>query len=240
MKKVYLLALASAIIASITVFFYVNSNENGMVYSSLKKANVIVANTEIPKGTIISSSLVSEKMIPIEAVNPTAITDIKKVLGMVATNDILSGEQINTKRLADKGEKSTSGLSYELPKGFCAMTVPVDENTSVGNNIQKGDKVDVIQILSKTLSNNITIMEPTYLFNDIQVIRVGTIAEQSSSAQSENSTNKNTTSNTQNAPTNSNIYKSVTLVLTSEQALNLNYALANGSIKLVLKPAIAY
>lgn len=240
MKKVYLLALASAIIASITVFFYVQSNENGMIYSSLKKTNIIVANIDISKGTIITSALVSEEMIPIEAVNPTAITDINKVIGMVATNDILSGEQINSKRLGIKGEKSISGLSYELPKESCAMTVPVDENTSVGNNIQKGDKVDVIQILSKTISNNLTIMEPTYLLHDIQVIRVGTIVEQNTSVQSENPSNTNTTSNTQKAPTDSIIYKSVTLVLTSEQALNLNYAIANGSIKLVLKPAVEY
>ncbi|MDP4120102.1 MAG: Flp pilus assembly protein CpaB [Bacillota bacterium] len=238
MKKIYFLAFICAVLTAVFVYVYMHNTEKTVVYDSVEATDVVVANVDIPSNTLITQSMVKIEKIPNGATVPSYCSDIKSVVGMVATDKIIAGEQVSRSRLGAIGNATSVGLSYELPNGMRAITISVDTNSGVGGYIKTNDNIDIIQILAEKQSNGTTAQVPSYLCQKVKVIKVGTSDQnQVVAAQPQSTSSDGSTSSAQNqtvqSPSN---YQSLTLLVTTKQALAINYALVTGQIRITLRP----
>ncbi len=103
-------------------------------------ANVVVATKDIALGDKIQGDQVGLKEIPVAEKPVTAFGDTSLVIGQVARQSVLSGQLVTSVVLTDTGSVN----NIEVPAGFVAMSVQVDQTTGVGTIVKAGDFVDVI------------------------------------------------------------------------------------------------
>jgi Flp pilus assembly protein CpaB len=103
-------------------------------------AKVVVATKEIALGDKIQGDQVGLKDIPIAERPATAFGDTSLVIGQIARTSVITGQLVTSVVLSGGG----SIQNLEVPAGFVAMSVQVDQTTGVGTIIKPGDFVDVI------------------------------------------------------------------------------------------------
>lgn len=109
------------------------------------QASVLVANRDIPKGTTIAEGMFEPKVIPKEYLQPQAVTYPERIIGMVTVAPISPGEQITLSKLVSSKQVATGGsLAMATPMGKRAISIPVDNISSLMGMIKPGDYVDVI------------------------------------------------------------------------------------------------
>jgi pilus assembly protein CpaB len=118
--------------------------------SELRKSQtaVLLAKENISRGATITAKMIEPSIVPNKYVKPDALTSADRIVGMVAATPIAKGEQISKNLLVAELETETvASLSAATPIGKRAMTIPVDDITSVGGMVRPGDHVDVIGLL---------------------------------------------------------------------------------------------
>lgn len=237
MKKVVLFALVAALAAGALLYIYLGKleqkNEVTVVYE-----DVLVAAADIPAYSAITEEMVTVKQVPQGTSHPLAARTPAEAVGFVTENLIVEGEEILPVKLKQPG-LTESGLSYVVPEGMRAITVPVDEISGVAGFIQRGDYVDVLAFISvKVLSYNG--MDPAVykaatgldapaeelteaeenatvvVAQNICVAAVGTTFEPAADGLEE-------------------AYTSVTLYVTPEDAMRINQCGKSGPLTLVLR-----
>ncbi len=148
MKKVVLFALIAAVCAGALLYFYLGNLE-AQKQVTVEYDNVVVAATNIPAYTPITAAMLTFKQIPMGFAHPLAAHTMEEVVGFVTESDVIEGEQVLPAKLKQFGE-TESGLSYVVPEGMRAVTVAVDEVTGVAGFLQRGDYVDVISYTTTT------------------------------------------------------------------------------------------
>ena len=108
-----------------------------------EKAEVVRAIKDIAADTIISREMLEQEEVPVSSIHPQALSSLDEVVGRIARDQIIAGEQILSSRIVTPGE-TKEGLIYNIPPGKRAFTVAVDEVAAVGWHIQPGDHVDVL------------------------------------------------------------------------------------------------
>jgi pilus assembly protein CpaB len=148
MKKIVLFALIAALCAGALLYFYLGNLES-QKQVTLVYDNIVVAATDIPAYTPITSAMVTFQQIPQGYAHPLAAHSVEEVVGYVTESAILAGEELLPSKLKQFGE-TDSGLSYVVPEGMRAVTVAVDEVSGVAGFLQRGDYVDVISYTTTT------------------------------------------------------------------------------------------
>lgn len=124
---------------------------SGLVYNYLQGVSepavretvpVVVAKTDIPPKTKVTTEMVQIQHVPTEYLQPGAVRDGKQVIGVLAREQIIAGEQITDRRLLIDGK--SAGLPGLIPSGKRAVTVAVSEVSGVAGLIKPGDRVDVL------------------------------------------------------------------------------------------------
>lgn len=142
------------------------------------QAAVLVAKDDIPKGTAIESSLLETAIVPGEYVQPQAVTSLDRIAGMLVIAPFSKGEQITLSKLASQQQAQAGGsLAMVTPIGTRAITIPVDNISSLVGMIKPGDYVDVIGMMpvpvqtseGKAASQIVTMP----LFQKVLVLAVG-------------------------------------------------------------------
>lgn len=144
MKKIRIAAVLSAIIMFVCGFLFISSQGNGST-SIIKggQISVVVATEDIAPYTMLTSSLLTVKHIAASEVLNDYYTEIDKVAGSICTSEIYSGEVLTANRVMKKADAAL-GLASHLEKGKRAVTVEVDKEQGVANNLKVGSYVDVI------------------------------------------------------------------------------------------------
>jgi pilus assembly protein CpaB len=134
-----------------------------------------------------------------------------KVVGRGVILPIARSEFITTSKLA--GENAGSGLPALIPPGMRAVSVRVNDTTSVSGFVQPGTRVDVLLTGNPQGSNE---QQTTTVLENVLVIATGTRLERTSAGES------------QSAPV-------VTLLLSPDDAERLTLASSQGHIQLALR-----
>lgn len=108
-----------------------------------EKAEVVRAKKDIAADTIISREMLEQEELPVSSIHPQALSSLDEVVGKIARDPIIAGEQILSSRIVTPGE-TKEGLVYTIPPGKRAFTVAVDEVAAVGWHVRPGDHVDVL------------------------------------------------------------------------------------------------
>lgn len=212
MKKLVILALILSAITGLTGFQYMKNLEKKFQGKTMP---VVVAKSQIPMYTKITSDMVEIRNISVDAVNPLSLSAIDKILGKATKVPIEAYEQVLSTKLIDS-EENNGSLSYSIKEGYRALTIKTDEITGIAGRIVKGDHIDMVAtMISQT--NGTSGLDSVMVAENIEVLDVG--IKQSGSEEE--------------AP-----YTSVTLSVRVEEILKINYALTEGKYRLVLRSVV--
>ncbi|MDP3732540.1 MAG: Flp pilus assembly protein CpaB, partial [Candidatus Omnitrophota bacterium] len=107
----------------------------------------LVAGKDIPPQVPITPADLLIKEIPVEYIQPGAVTSLEDVMGQIASSPIAAGEQILKTKLLPPGKIGKS-LSEITPAGKRAVSVSVDNVAAIATLIRPGDYVDVFALIA--------------------------------------------------------------------------------------------
>ncbi len=233
MKKIYLIAVILALVTGIAAYSYFRSREAALQPEEIPMTTVVVSTAEIGEGVFITNDMVQLKPIPTEFVAAGALTTIGDAVGKVNKYRCMAGQQIVFDQLGSTQDADiTAGgrLSYMLSPGMRAMTVYVTEITGVAGYINPGDRVDILCTYSFSVPDEdeaggededeeIQVQSSMVLLENISVLEAGIITQKLTEA----------------AGAEKAVYSSLTLELSPEDAVKLQYAVTYGQISLLLR-----
>lgn len=106
---------------------------------------VLVAKRDIARGATVDTTMVETTPVPNNYIQPQAVTSLERLADMVSIAPIAKGEQITLSKFAYP--RQTGGLADVTPVGKRAITIPVDNISSLVGMLKPGDYVDVIAML---------------------------------------------------------------------------------------------
>lgn len=105
--------------------------------------SVVVAKADLPKGSVLSSATVAVRPIPRDYAHGSAIRpeDFSQIDGQRLGYDLGAGEAVLWSLL--EGKKAPT-FSARVAEGRRAVTVPVDEISSISGMLEPGDTIDLL------------------------------------------------------------------------------------------------
>lgn len=101
------------------------------------RTNVVVAATDLPRGTVLAPGMLRAAPVPEEWLPPGALRDAGWALGRTLAADVLAGEVVTEARLAPEG----GPVAALIPPGLRAVTVTAPLPAGA---VVSGDRVDVL------------------------------------------------------------------------------------------------
>lgn len=167
-KIILVVAIVFGLLAAFLAYNYITSTKHAI--ENRAYTQVVTALMDIPANTTITDAMVVLKPFPTELRNGKEILEIKEAIGKISPVAFSKGEVILSTRLVKPGE-GTQKLSYKVPNGMRAITVPIDEVTGVANLLKVGDRVDLIGIVPANNQNPEA--RATVILQNIEIIALG-------------------------------------------------------------------
>lgn len=211
-KIIVVLALVFALLAAFMAYYVLNNAKQAALNEQY--IQVVTAAQDIPANTIIKAEMLESKNFPLGLQTGHEITNAGDAVGSLSPVAISKGEYLLDNRLIKPGE-GQDRLSYAVPEGMRAMSIPIDNVTGISNMIKIGDRVDFVGIVPAHSASP----EPRamLILQNIKILAVG-------------STYKETT-----APQSSEA-GTLTVAVDPQDALKLKMALENTDFALALRP----
>lgn len=137
-------ALAIGIVAALATRSYLNTQVEAIAARGKHQTmEIVVAKTEIDKGSILSSQNLALRRIPVEYAHSGAVKpeDFRRIDGSVIAFAVKSGEMIMWSQM--EGKRAPT-FSARLLTGQRAITVVVDEINSISGMLEPGDLIDLM------------------------------------------------------------------------------------------------
>lgn len=141
-KGMLLVGLILGLLTVILLNRYINALTQSEEAAASSYVDVVVAANTIPEHVTIGEEMVVMASLPEAAIHPDAIRSLDDVVGGITRMEIINGEQVLSGRIVTEDIKAT--LSYEIPEGMRAITIPVGSVTGVANYVNIGDRVDIL------------------------------------------------------------------------------------------------
>ncbi|KRQ86264.1 LysM domain/BON superfamily protein [Caloramator mitchellensis] len=147
-KKLIIVSFILSIMATASVYYYLNSLKNN---KKEEMVNIIAAQVSIPKGTVIQKDMLKEVEISKDALLDSFITDYSHIVGKFAKENIVKDEIIIKEKLQSE---NINELSFQIDENKRAVSMNVTGDTGVSYLIKPGDYVDVIVFLQEKREAN--------------------------------------------------------------------------------------
>lgn len=178
---------------------------------------ILVAMADIESGTVVTPQLVKLEEWPVDKVPQGAMNDPTKSENRRTKTRIYAGEPLLEFKLLREGEGD--GASAVIPKGYRVVAVRVDDVSGGSSLIRPDDRVDLLVFLQENPSRGIKETTTRTILQDIRVFAVNDIyAGQSSEA-----------------PDKGVAARTISVLVTPEQAEKVTLATQMGEIRLVLR-----
>lgn len=225
-----IIAAAAGLIAVVLINIYISQQTEAAkqraLLSQKNLSTVVVAKKDIPAGSAITEDMVKEETVVRSVLQPRAAQAIDRVAGRVALAPISKGEQLLLNKLAISGQETS--LSSKIPPGKRAITIPVDNISSVGGMIKPGDHVDVLgNVPIPAVSREgkpVTQLTTMPLFQNVLVLATGQEFTTAPAATGESASRGARTS-----------FPVITLALSPQEANLIAFAQEQGKIRFVLR-----
>jgi pilus assembly protein CpaB len=191
---------------------------------------VVVAKTDIPRGTLVSALLLDKKEVTKDAVGEGALKNVTAAEDRMTLEAMAKGEIVYDRRLAPKGQR---GLATQIKEGMRAFTIETPrDSTSVSGLIVPGNHVDVILNMTGQMSEEMAELtgggSSLTLLQNVEVLAVDNRVESGPPPATVGSTITGPRAIDQD-------YKSVTLLVTPPQASILTLGQSRGTLHLSLR-----
>jgi pilus assembly protein CpaB len=221
-------AIVLALVAGIGVYMYA-SGADKRAEDKASFVSAYVANADIAKGTtgdeMVQAGLVSQERVAKGSVPPGIVTDLNTLAGMVTAGPLSTKQFLTAGNFVseDDGLGSAFANSIKSPD-LVAVTVTVDANRGVANQIAPGDHVN---IAAKPIDGaDGANAQFTYLLEHVKVLAVG-----STTNAQQNAVAAGADAAVGAPPSNPGV---LTFEVTQDQALQVINANSSGGIYLVL------
>lgn len=181
---------------------------------------VVVAKNDIPPLAVIKPEMLETKEVPENLVPRGAVRDVEEISNTSAKTEILAGDVITVRKLLDDSEQLT--FVESIPADCRAVSISVNEITSVDGFAKPGDKVDLL--LVETDENRSA--TASVLLQDVLLLSINKNMDKNGFASEDG---KKTTSAIENPST-------ATFALKPNEILKLVSASKLGEIYLALRP----
>lgn len=187
------------------------------VAASIDTVPVVVSLVDIPRGVKINESHLTIRDWPADMVPSGALTKIEDVVDMVPRTSLVKGEPVIDLKISDGIGGLVSSL---IPEGKRAFTIQTPTVASgVAGLVQPGDNVDIVLTVSRgSARDNTGGGSATTLLQNIEVLAV----DQDVDTQSDRKEDRND-------------MRSVTLIVTQDQANKLSLGQSKGTLHLALR-----
>ena len=210
MKKIYLIAAVIALVAGFATYFFASELKTSKIVTGVDEATVLIAVQDIKEDTILTKEMFQEIKLPQTAVSYGTVSNMNDVIGYMATDEILKGEQLMARKIALIGnEKAKGRLSYELGNGMYAYTMTVEIENAIAYFLKENDKVNIY---------NAAVPAAEPVLQNVPVIRISNYPANIQ----------------QNSGVEITSFAEVTFVLSKDQIPKL--MALNGAIRMVLVP----
>lgn len=165
MKKIpprllIIIAILLSLAAAFLTYSMLKNNVASKKAAPDNMMTVVVAKAAIGAETVIKEEMLSIIEMPKQAVQADSYKDIKEVVGKKSRQSINAGDQITKRRFVIP---ANSGLQVSIPKDKRAVTIAVDEVSSIAGFVKPGQYVDVINVVGR--GNNMPTMGKMILQN---------------------------------------------------------------------------
>lgn len=135
-------ATASGILAGYVALVYVSEQPAPLEAAMVASRTAVVANRDLPAGSIIRREDVKAVSWPGSAVPEGYAADVAEVVGRGVVADVRENEPLLDSKLAQR--EAGGGLPITIPTGMRAVSVRVDEVVGVAGFVLPGTRVDVL------------------------------------------------------------------------------------------------
>jgi len=134
--------------------------------------DVVVAARPIEPASLIDKSMLKVAPVPKALVPPGVFTTVEAIANRVSGMQVATGMPVSSEMLAPIGAEP--GLPSQIPKGYRALSVKVDEATAVAGFAMPGHSVDIYAIESpKSANGRLSNPISKLIAEDVQVGAVG-------------------------------------------------------------------
>ncbi len=214
-----LLALGCGLVASIGITEVIAKRNAEPVGAVGDTQAIFVAMTDIALGELLTAQVLKVEQWPKDKVPAGAVSKIENAEGRRARTKLYAGEPILETKLLGKGA-SEQGATALIPKGYRVVPVKVDLVSGGSSLILPGDRVDVMIHMVRDPSRDIPETVTRTILQDIKVFAVNDVVDLEK----------------EKDPNNKSIdAKTISLLVTPEQAAKLMLASQMGTINLVMR-----
>ncbi len=137
-------AIVLAVVGTVLLISYVQSAEQ-RAREGQELATVLVVDEPIEKGTLaeLIGDSVRETDIPLDVLAEDAVADLTELEGLVATTDLVPGEQVIASRFQTPAAVAADSR-VEVPPEFLQVTISLEPPRAVGGRLVPGDYVGLI------------------------------------------------------------------------------------------------
>lgn len=161
-----ILALVLAVVGGVVLYLYVRGADQ-RAQDGAALVEVFVVTEPIPAGS--TPATVAERIeideLPAIAVLDDRVTDLDQLEGLVATVDLIPGEQLIQARFADPQTLAARG-SVPVPEGLQEVSIALPVQRVVGGAVVPGSEVGIV------ISANQPDATTQFVFNRVLVTRV--------------------------------------------------------------------
>jgi Flp pilus assembly protein CpaB len=216
-------------VAGIGVYLYA-SGADKRAEDKASFVSAYVANADIAKGTtgdeLVQAGLVSQERVAKGSVPPGIVTDLNQLAGQVTAGPISTKQFLTAGSFVSEQDGLGSAFANSLKsQDLVAVTVTVDANRGVANQIAPGDHVNIAGKDPNATDANAA--QYSYLLEHVKVLAVG------SSTVQQNAVAAGADAAVGAPPSNPGV---LTFEVTRDQALQVINANSTGGIYLVLLP----
>ncbi|MDQ0014655.1 pilus assembly protein CpaB [Variovorax boronicumulans] len=172
-------ALMLGLLAAGLGWYYLRASEREIAASLEKDADsqrrdVVVANRALGDGTTVLPTMVAKRSVPNEYVHNDAITPetFSQFAGRQLSVPVAAGKPL----LASFFSAPRKVFAQEIEQGVRAITIPVDEISSISGMLRAGDRIDFMYMVEKSAANDPSVVIP--LLQDVEVRATGQITSE--------------------------------------------------------------
>ncbi|ADU39092.1 MULTISPECIES: Flp pilus assembly protein CpaB [Variovorax] len=172
-------ALLLGLMAAGLGWYYLRASEREIAASLEKDADsqrrdVVVARQPIGEGSQVLPGMVAKRSVPNEYLHNDALTpeSFAQFAGRQLTVPVAAGKPL----LASFFAAPRKVFAQEIEQGVRAVTIPVDEISSISGMLRAGDRIDFMYVVEKSAANDPSVVIP--LLQDVEVRATGQITSE--------------------------------------------------------------
>lgn len=168
-KKLILLSFSLALIATITVFVYLQSLNTNK--GAAKKITILVAKDTIAARSIIESKMLQEIQVSDDSIFNDYIRDSSKIIGKYTKDAVMKNEGFRSENLISKNSEE---ISIMIDSKSRAISINATGASAVSDLLKAGDRVDIVATLPEKKEATLTVRPESskILLQNIQVLAV--------------------------------------------------------------------